>query len=193
VPVNRVTPKPSSRCFATKHIEINQRLNVMDLLPSLESIVSKLAANGITIPPGSARITDYGDSPELSRSLLKLIAIGRKRAGTSLLWGWEEEEGEPIPCVGDIEIVVDHLNEPMIITRMLSVSVVPYLDVSAEYAAIEGEGDLSLAYWREAHWTFFSRECERLGRAPSEQMPVVCGVFEVVELLSNDLLARDKS
>ena len=48
---------------------------------------------------------------------------------------------------------------------------------------IEGEGDGSLAYWRDAHWAFFSRECARIGRAPSEAMPVVCSVFEVLAIV----------
>jgi uncharacterized protein YhfF len=58
--------------------------------------------------------------------------------------------------------------------------VLPFDEVTAEYAAIEGEGDGSLAYWREAHRAFFGRECERIGRQPVDSMPVVCSIFEVV-------------
>lgn len=60
----------------------------------------------------------------------------------------------------------------------------PYNEVTAEYAAIEGEGDGSLEYWRSAHWAFFSRECKRIGREPVETMPVVCSVFELLSILS---------
>ena len=73
--------------------------------------------------------------------------------------------------------------------RMLEVSVIPYDEVTAEYAAIEGEGDGSLQYWRRAHWPFFSRECQRIGREPSETMPVVCCVFELMHVLPNQLEA----
>lgn len=85
--------------------------------------------------------------------------------------------------VGDIEVVIDHRQQPVLITRIVSVEQMPYSEVSAEYAAIEGEGDGSLAYWREGHWAFFSRECERIGREPSESMPVVCSVFELLRVL----------
>ncbi len=74
-------------------------------------------------------------------------------------------------------------NEPALITRLTEVSVVPFGEVTAEYAAIEGEGDGSLEYWRRGHWAFFTRECHLLGREPLETMPVVCCVFEVLALL----------
>ena len=154
----------------------------MNDLPTAESLVAKLRALGINLPNGSVRVDGYGDSPALSEALLALIRLGRKRAGTGLLWAYEAE-GEAIPVTGDIEIVVDHHNEPAIVTRITTVEVIPYGEVTAEYAAIEGEGDRSLAYWREAHWAFFSRECQRLGRTPDESMLVVCGVFEVVNAL----------
>ena len=124
-------------------------------------------------------VDGYGDSPELSEALLALIRSGQKRAGTSLLW-MIEAENETVPQVGDMALVVDHLNQPALICRNTQVDIVPYNQVTAEYAAIEGEGDGSLAYWREVHWDFFTRECQRIGREPVETMPVVCTVFELV-------------
>lgn len=155
----------------------------MDPLPSASVALAKLRARSVAVPRGPVRVDGYGDSPELSSSLLALIREGRKRAGTSLLWALEAEN-ESVPQTGDIEIVVDHRYEPALITRITAAHVIPYSDVTAEYAAIEGEGDGSLEYWREAHWAFFSRECKRLGREPSENMPVVCCVLEVVNVLS---------
>lgn len=154
----------------------------MEPLPPAAELVAVLAARGIDLPAGRARVDGYGDSPELSESLLALIRDGRKRAGTGLLWAYEAD-GESLPAVGDIEIVVDHRNAPAIITRITRTEVVTYDQVTAEYAAIEGEGDGSLEFWRKAHWDFFSRECLRLGRQPSPSMPVVCTVFEVLQVL----------
>ena len=151
----------------------------MDPLPSLSLVLDKLAALGVEVPAGRLRVDGYGDSPELSASLLALIRQGRKRAGTSLLWAVEFDNGA-VPRVGDVEVVVDHRNEPALIARITDVRVLPFDAVAAEYAAIEGEGDGSLAYWREAHRAFFGRECERIGRQPVESMPVVCSIFEVV-------------
>jgi uncharacterized protein YhfF len=154
----------------------------MSTLPSVESLAARLAQRGITLPPGRVRVDAYGDSPALSEALLALIRSGQKRAGTGLVWAMEAD-GDVFPAVGDVEIVVDHLNAPALITRITSVAVARYSEVTPEYAAIEGEGDGSLAYWRDAHWAFFSRECARIGRAPSEAMPVVCSVFEVLDVV----------
>ena len=154
----------------------------MQPLPSVESLISQLAAQGIVLPQGPVRVDGYGDSAELSKELLDLIKSGRKRAGTGLLWAYEQDH-EPIATSGDIEIVVDHRNQPALITRVVSSEIVAFNEVSVEHAAIEGEGDGSLESWRKGHWSFFSRECRRIGRAPTETMPVICNVFEVLHVL----------
>lgn len=162
----------------------------MEPLPSVASVLAKLAALNVAIPPGPVRLDGYGDSPALSEELLALIREGRKRAGTGLLWAYEADN-QSIVRVGDIEIVLDFHYEPAIVTRITQVSVVPYGEVTAEYAATEGEGDGSLEYWRKAHWAFFSRECRRIGREPAETMPVVCSVFEVLHVLPHPGVPRD--
>ena len=154
----------------------------MTPLPSVASLIGELETRGVTLPPGPVRVDGFGDSEALSTSLLALIRSGRKRAGTGLLWAYEYD-GEEIAKTGDIEIVIDHLNQPVLVTRITSATVVPYDEVTVEYAAIEGEGDGSLEYWRTAHWAFFSRECRRIGREPLGSMPVVCSIFEVLNVL----------
>lgn len=155
---------------------------------SVADLVANLQARGIVLPAGHVRVDHYGDSPELSRSLLAMIRSGQKRAGTGLLW-WHEHEGEPLPQVGDIEIVLTHDDKPSLITRVTRVDVLPYRNVSAEYAAIEGEGDGSLDFWRRVHWAYFSRVCASIGMVPTEDMLVVCGVFDLLHVLPEDNLA----
>ena len=154
----------------------------MQPLPSVELLSAQLAARGIALPAGPVRVDGYGDSAELSTELLDLIRSGGKRAGTGLLWAYEHDR-EPVAAEGDIEIVVDHRNQPALITRIVRSDVIAFNEVTAEYAAIEGEGDGSLEYWRKGHWNFFSRECRRIGKEPSETMPVICNVFEVLHVV----------
>ncbi len=150
--------------------------------PSIQSVAAELAARGINLPEGRVFLDRFGDSPELSRSLIALIRGGGKRAGASLLWS-HEHESDPVPAVGDIGIVLDDADEPAPVTRVTRVDVCPFDQVTPEFAALEGEGDLSLAWWRDAHWRFFSRECAAIGRVPDGSMPVVCAAFEVLHML----------
>ncbi|MFO7552851.1 MAG: ASCH domain-containing protein, partial [Haliea sp.] len=145
-------------------------------------IAAELRARGIEVPDAPLRLDSYGDSPELSAELLELIRSGRKRAGASLLWAYAYED-EPLPAVGQVEVVLDHRAEPALLTRVTAVEVLPFQEVSAAYAAREGEGDCSLAYWRESHWAFFTRECARIGREPTVEMPVVCVDFELLAVV----------
>ncbi len=160
----------------------NHKIAAMTLLPPVSTILEKLSILNVSLPAGPVRVDGYGDSAALSEALLALIREGRKRAGTGLLWAIEAD-GETISNVGDIEIVLDYFNEPALVTRITQVNIMPFSEVSAEYAAIEGEGDGSLEYWRQAHWAFFSRECQRIGRQPTESMPVVCSEFELLNIL----------
>jgi uncharacterized protein YhfF len=154
----------------------------METLPSVEFVVLRLAEQGITLPPGPVRVERYGDSADLVRELTALIGSGRKRAGTGLLWAYEYD-GETVAKAGDIEIVVNELGNPAVVTRILSTQVIAFSEVTAAYAAMEGEGDGSLEYWRKGHWNFFTRECTRIGREPTQSMPVVCITFKVLNRL----------
>jgi uncharacterized protein YhfF len=151
-------------------------------LASTPDVLAKLAARGVVLPGGRVTVGSYGDSPALSQALIELIRGGPKRAGTGLLWAHEFDQ-EALPQPGDIEVVVDHENEPVLVTRIVTVETVPFGRVTADYARIEGEGDGSLEYWRTGHWAFFARECARIGRSPSEDMPVVCSTFELVQVI----------
>ncbi len=154
----------------------------MEPFPSVEALSSKLQALGIQLPPGKVTVGGFGDSEALSDELLALIRAGKKKGGASLLWAYEFEQ-QPIPEVGDIEIVVNHRNEPALVTLVVAVQVTPFKVVGADFAAREGEGDSSLSYWRNVHWEYFGRECKRIGREPSETMPVVCSSFEVLDVV----------
>jgi len=121
----------------------------------------------------------FGDHEELADSLASLVLAGRKRATAALLWAFEVE-GKPLPRPGDLSVVTTWSGQPLCVIETLAVDVVPFDDVTAEFATTEGEGDGSLAYWRRAHTEFFARECVRICRVPDGSMPVVCERFVVV-------------
>ncbi|MBN3810331.1 ASCH domain-containing protein [Paraburkholderia sp. Ac-20347] len=150
---------------------------------NVRKIIAELAARGIQLPDGDIRLGGFGDSEALSNSLIDLIVAGTKRATSSLLWSWDFDN-ETLPRTGDVEIVLDWQGSPALILRTTRVDITPFDCVTADFAASEGEGDLSLTYWQNEHWRFFSEECRRIGRAADETMPIVCERFEVLHALT---------
>jgi uncharacterized protein YhfF len=82
--------------------------------------------------------------------------------------------------VGDFHIILDGQDQPVCIIQTTDLLVKPFDEVDEAYAALEGEGDGSLEYWREAHWAFFAEECQKLNREPDTKMPVLCETFRLV-------------
>lgn len=121
----------------------------------------------------------WGDGPEMADELGALIAAGTKTATCSALWEWDAEGASP-PETGTITVVIDGSGEPLGIVETVEVTVRKYNEVDADFAREEGEGDLSLEYWREAHWRFFSRSLAKIGREFSEEMPLVCERFRLI-------------
>ena len=118
----------------------------------------------------------YGDDPD---RLAELTRAGVKTA-TSSAAIWYEIEDEPMPKAGEYSVILNSQDEAVCVTRTTRVYTMPFDQVSAEHARREGEGDLSLAYWRQVHEDFFRAELAEGGLTFAPDMPVVCEEFEVV-------------
>ena len=121
----------------------------------------------------------FDDHEAAANTLVELVLSGQKRATAALVWG-NEHSGKPLPTVGALSIVTDWQGTPRCIIETTAVEIVPYDHVSEQFAATEGEGDKSLAHWRDVHWRYFSRECQRIGREPTLLMPIVCEQFKMI-------------
>ncbi|QNK32649.1 ASCH domain-containing protein [Serratia sp. JUb9] len=97
----------------------------------------------------------FGDSPQLADELLQLVIAGEKTATCSSYVAYRQEKA---PLVGDYSVILDGRGEARCVIRTRSLLLIRYCDVSAELAAKEGEGDKSLACWRQGHQAFFTRE-----------------------------------
>lgn len=121
----------------------------------------------------------FGYGVEQGNSLLECVLAGPKRATAGALWAYEAE-GETVPVAGDFSVLLDGHGVARCVIRTVSCEVTPFDQVDASFAYDEGEGDRTLVYWRDVHWTHFTRELEALGLTASPDMPVVCERFEVV-------------
>jgi len=79
-----------------------------------------------------------------------------------------------------ITIALDGRGEPLCIVESVEVTIRNYNEVDSDFAHNEGEGDLSLHYWREAHKNYFSRVLPKTGKEFSEEMPLVCERFKLI-------------
>lgn len=121
----------------------------------------------------------WGDTPALADALGALIVAGIKTSCCSSLWEWEAGD-ELRPEVGYLTIALDGSGNPLCVVETFEITLCNYDQVDAQFAFDEGEGDRSLAYWREAHWEYFSRVLEKFGLRPKMDMPLVCERFRVV-------------
>ena len=113
----------------------------------------------------------FGDGPALADELLALVMKGIKTATCST----EDEPNTSSP--GEQWVVLDGRGEPRCVIETVEVTYRKFGDVDAAFAHEEGEGDRSLAYWRDAHRRYFGR----LGRF-SEDMTLMCERFRLVEV-----------
>lgn len=118
----------------------------------------------------------FGDDPN---SLARLVLEGKKTA-TASAYPLYALEHQPLPAVGECSVILNSADEAVCIIRNTRVTVVPYREITADHAFLEGEGDRSLAYWREIHEAFFTKDMAASGLIFDESMPVVCEEFEVV-------------
>lgn len=131
-----------------------------------------------SIYPG-ALVWHFGDSPELANELVQLVLSGIKTATccSKTSFQREYERGEA-PCAGRYNIILDGTGQPMCVIQTVRLQVIRFCEMTSEFASKEGEGDLSLEYWKEGHKRFFERE-----GTYSEEMELVFEEFELAEIL----------
>ncbi|HSH43848.1 MAG TPA: ASCH domain-containing protein [Arenicellales bacterium] len=155
----------------------------MDLSTASKEVRAFWKDFGASVPDDPSRrfyeAFHFADSEAVADELAQLVLAGTKQATASLRWMYEYER-QPLPAVGGLSVVTFWSGEPVCVIETRKVEIVPFNEVTPEFARIEGEGDRSLEYWRKAHWEFFIAECAQAGRRPSPDMEVVCEQFAVV-------------
>lgn len=117
----------------------------------------------------------FGANSRDADILSDLVKSGIKTATTSLYSAQED-----VPVVGMYAIVLNGRNEPVCVIQNKTVEIMPFKNVSAEHAYLEGEGDRSYESWRKVHEKFFACECQELGREFTDETEVVCETFEKI-------------
>ncbi|MGZ8272760.1 MAG: GNAT family N-acetyltransferase, partial [Burkholderiaceae bacterium] len=121
----------------------------------------------------------FGDTPALAHELVELVLHGPKRA-TAGLAEFNDLQPDAKPISGGYSVVTELNGTPRAVIRTTSVERRAFRDVDAAFAWDEGEGDRTLADWKEGHRRFFSREMGAAGRTFDEGMLVDLERFELL-------------
>lgn len=137
------------------------------------------ARTSITDAPEAApEAWAFGATPAHADGLLDLVLRGVKTATASALDDYAADD-EPVPSAGDLSIILDGTGTPRAVIRTTSVDTVAFGAVTAEHAHAEGEGDRTLAAWRDIHARFWGEYATNPG-AVNDDMLVVCETFELL-------------
>jgi uncharacterized protein YhfF/ribosomal protein S18 acetylase RimI-like enzyme len=123
-------------------------------------------------------VWQFGLGERMGNNLVGQVITGKKRATTSALDLYEEDEA--LPAEGDLSIVTYGNGMPACIIETLEIRRKTFREITEEEAGIEGEGDGSLEYWRNGHRYFFEREYKEQGKTFSGDIPVIFEIFNVI-------------
>ena len=122
---------------------------------------------------------DFAGTLEITDELLGLYLEGKKFAGSSL-----KEEflvcNDPLPQIGNYWIVLNSRCEPKCILKTIKITDNKFKHVPKEVAEAEGEGDLSLNYWQQAHRAFYKPFLKEWGVENLDEATVITEYFKMV-------------
>ncbi|MER2260559.1 MAG: ASCH domain-containing protein [Psychrobacillus sp.] len=113
---------------------------------------------------------------------LAQLVVKRIKTATCSAHILYELENEPLPQVGEYNIILNARDEPVCIIRTKDVTFKPMNRISKEFAHAEGEGDRSYDYWKKTHINFFTNELSKVGLQFEEDLLLVCERFEVIDV-----------
>jgi uncharacterized protein YhfF/ribosomal protein S18 acetylase RimI-like enzyme len=120
----------------------------------------------------------FGSGEYQANSLIGLVRQGVKTGTSSAVEMYES--GEKMPEKGLISIITYGNGIPGCIIETIDVVKKKFDEIQEAEAILEGEGDLSLEYWRNAHEFFFTMEYREAGKKFHKQIPVIFEEFKVL-------------
>lgn len=122
----------------------------------------------------------FGSEAEMANDLAKLVFSGEK-CGTTSLYQLYELENERIPQVDDLNVIIDGKGNPICLIINTEIEILKFRDITEQHAFIEGEGDKSLNYWRDAHIAFFTDSYQENKEVKFDEDSLV--VFETFKVI----------
>ena len=122
---------------------------------------------------GNPKYQDYSDH------ITELAIKGVKRATAHLTFDFELNNVTR-RCKGDYWMILWEDLSPAVVVELVKVEECAFKDVPAEFASREGEGDGSLAFWKDTHEEYFKLQLTDWSKEWSDDLTVVLESFDVV-------------
>jgi len=108
-----------------------------------------------------------------NEKLIQLVLEGKKVATTYLY------DVKEIPTIEEESILCYNDKTKACIVKTKDYKVMKFKEMSQELCELEGEGDLSLSYWKKVHLDFF----KSLDKRFNEESTIIFEIFELVQKL----------
>ncbi|MBK3496372.1 ASCH domain-containing protein [Viridibacillus sp. YIM B01967] len=126
--------------------------------------------------PSSVSAWMFGDT---SDRLAEQVITGVKTA-TCSGHVFYELENKPLPMIDEYGIILNSEEQPVAIIKTVKVSLIPFNEVTKEFAIAEGDG--TYQNWKDIHVNYFSSELHKYGLGFSEDMLLVCEKFMLIDI-----------
>jgi len=136
-------------------------------------------SNSEISPETPYQVWYFGNTSAMARELVALVMAGKKRATASLVEVCVKHP-ELAPLDDGYSVVTDFEGAPRCVIRTTEIRHIPFMEVDAEFAFDEGEGDRSLAYWRDVHWRYFTKEAAENNLEFNEKSLICCERFQLL-------------
>ena len=108
--------------------------------------------------------------------LIKLVLSGKKRATSSLY-----TDDAKLPIIGEKSIICYDNDSAACTIQTIDYKILKFNEMTEKYAKLEGEGDLSLDYWKNVHYNFF----KSIDSSFNEESKIIFEIFELVSKEAN--------
>lgn len=107
-----------------------------------------------------------------NNSLIELVLQNKKTATSSLY-----KENSQLPVIGKRSIICYDDGTPACVVKTIDFKIMRFNEMTEEYAKLEGEGDLSLSYWKRVHYDFF----KSIDSSFNGERKIIFEIFEVMD------------
>ena len=107
-----------------------------------------------------------------NNKLISLVLSNKKTATTSLY-----KDNMKLPIIGEESIICYDDGKEACVVKTIDYKIMKFNEMTEEYSKLEGEGDLTLDYWKDSHYNFF----KSINPNFNEDSKIVFEIFKLVK------------